>query len=1379
MSDPQLPSDHSANLRGLLLNPTAADDRALLEPPTPEELQAALPGYEVSKMVGRGGMGAVYLGRQISLDRKVAVKVLPPHLEGDDGNFVERFKNEARAMARLNHPGIVAVYDFGQTDAGLLYFVMEFVEGTDVQRMISQQKRLKSAHAHAITAHVCDALAYAHERGLIHRDIKPANIMLSQEGEVKVADFGLAKAMNTNATNLTQSGMVLGTLHYMAPESFILGAAVDHRADLYAVGVMLYQMLTGRVPSGVFELPSLQIPGLDPRFDDIITRAMREEREDRYQSAVEMRHDLDGMLTQPVPVKNMPPEAAATKVLPKAIHSNSLQKRHPAQAPEQESFKLAKKSTVLGWVLATLLLLAGCGAYLWLTGVRVTFDEETTPAPLPPVVVQPPKTSMPELEPEPKAAEVKIASVPPSTKPASTPPKPSVPQTPPAQPQGNVIDLLALPDVAKGALSGQWALAGTALEVRAESTDSRSYDLVFPWSVRTLDEYDFEISFTLTASAVGAITMHLPTTRRRVLYYLQSYPSSKIQYGFNGLDGKRILDNPAASSALDLPLRPGIRHSAKVEVRSGSLRAFMNGKKIVDWSGDLRRFAGDENFKYDQRSPALGVYGGGVIFHKAVITERATQPAAAVAQTPPPVAPATLDFPEYQQLLQTHATDWQQHVRQPYDDSMALLSSQFIQALERGMITSDPKKKGAFADELQRFKAAAQPPPASGDADPFLPAQIPQFRQAFRLQAARLQQARDLAAAGVTKEFLDALDALEKQQAASQQLGRAAGVKALHADLLAGKKAVAEVLIAKTPVVTTQPATAPSTTAAAQFTPPDGTLKTGGQLVFQDDFDSGVLSADWKQQNKAWYCVTGLLGTTEAYLKDAKDNGWGCWLGRDLPEYVRIEFDIDFVGRGAVMVCELYATPPKGAASPAGTGYKLMFGEKGAARPVIQRGMTPLVSGGLNTNPVTASASTIHHIAIQRVDGQTLEWFIDGRLHARARDGDPKRGGWLGFQYEDGMVLVDNVRVFDLDPRSQAAASAAPVAVTPPVTPATVTPAPTAPAITLSGALVLRQQREKDFDAVGDLAGMAAFAGQEATKRNTKRALLLVQVSTPGMADGRRTVCFAPQDVRLNKQGLGYAFLWSDKSTGVLNVVRPGYEIATEGFRTSGGRPTEVVVTLSPLTPARACIIRGQVRNPDKQPAAQVIVRLADWAVTRTDGLGRYFFQDVSPGTHLLRAESAQGEVETSIALQPGVNQEQNLQIEKADMLGLRWTLQTEPENPLLTGPGTVNGEAFLSGSFDVRRGTHTHDQSNDFSFFKTTGVLRCGHSDGINGLHLETLPFEQIHAINLGQVFEDHEYFQNGTAKNELLRPGHVFTLRSILHDCYAKLEITHVPAK
>jgi serine/threonine protein kinase len=271
-------------------------------PPTAEELGKLLPEYDIVKMLGRGGMGAVYMGRQISLDRPVAIKILSNTLDAADASFAERFKNEARAMGKLNHPGIVTVYAFGETAGGLLYIVMEYVEGTDVARMIAKSGRLHTDHAMAITAHVCDALAYAHERGIIHLDIKPANIMVGYDGNVKVADFGLAKVHGKSGETLglTQSGMAMGTLHYMAPEALMLGSAVDHRADIYAVGVMLYQMLTGKVPHGMFELPSLQVPGLDPRYDEIIAKAMREDRERRFQQITELRRDLDGILTQPV-----------------------------------------------------------------------------------------------------------------------------------------------------------------------------------------------------------------------------------------------------------------------------------------------------------------------------------------------------------------------------------------------------------------------------------------------------------------------------------------------------------------------------------------------------------------------------------------------------------------------------------------------------------------------------------------------------------------------------------------------------------------------------------------------------------------------------------------------------------------------------------------------------------------------------------------------------------------------------------------------------------------------------------------------------------------------------------------------------------------------
>ncbi len=257
--------------------------------------------YEIIRIIGQGGMGAVYEGRQISLDRRVAIKLLSPAaLDQTDGvDSVERFKNEARSMARMNHPGIVSVYDFGETSNDQFYLVMENVDGTDVAQMILSQGRLPDEHALSITAHVCDALQYAHSHGLIHRDIKPANILLNREGKVKIADFGLAKGIEPGATGLTRSNVTMGTPDFIAPEALIEGMTVDHRSDIYSVGVMLYNMLTGEIPRGAFKMPSVKT-GSDPRFDAIIQKAVQAEREDRYQTTQELRRDLDVILTIPM-----------------------------------------------------------------------------------------------------------------------------------------------------------------------------------------------------------------------------------------------------------------------------------------------------------------------------------------------------------------------------------------------------------------------------------------------------------------------------------------------------------------------------------------------------------------------------------------------------------------------------------------------------------------------------------------------------------------------------------------------------------------------------------------------------------------------------------------------------------------------------------------------------------------------------------------------------------------------------------------------------------------------------------------------------------------------------------------------------------------------
>jgi serine/threonine protein kinase len=281
------------------IEPTPTSPRARWVPPSPEDLRAQLTGYQVLELLGLGGMGAVYKGWQNSLDRPVAIKVLPPGLTEEDEQFAARFKHEAKTMARLSHPAIVSVHDYGETLDGLCYIVMEFVEGTDVQKMMADQGRLPPERALAVAMNVCDALVYAHEHGIIHRDIKPANVMVDAQGRVRVADFGLAKVADAGATLLTDTNVAVGSPGYIAPETLTMGLSVDARADLYATGVMLYAMLTGRVPQGRFEAASVRVPGLDPRFDAIVNRAMQEEREARYSSAAELRADLSTILTIP------------------------------------------------------------------------------------------------------------------------------------------------------------------------------------------------------------------------------------------------------------------------------------------------------------------------------------------------------------------------------------------------------------------------------------------------------------------------------------------------------------------------------------------------------------------------------------------------------------------------------------------------------------------------------------------------------------------------------------------------------------------------------------------------------------------------------------------------------------------------------------------------------------------------------------------------------------------------------------------------------------------------------------------------------------------------------------------------------------------------
>lgn len=273
------------------------DDKMLPETPlTPAELAGRVPGIEFAKLIGRGGMGAVYQGFQTDLNRQVAVKILPQSLSSDPV-FVQRFRREAEALARLDHRNIVTVFGSGVCD-GLCYIVMEYVEGTTLRDAMSAAA-VDPAAALQIVPQICDALAYAHQRGVVHRDIKPENILLGVGGKVKVVDFGLAKMSDDDRTHsmLTATGTRMGTLRYMAPEQ-LDGTTVDHRADVYSLGVVFYEMLTGQIPMGQFAMPS-EKSAVDPRIDDVVMRTLCREPSERYQNISDVEQELQSISDRP------------------------------------------------------------------------------------------------------------------------------------------------------------------------------------------------------------------------------------------------------------------------------------------------------------------------------------------------------------------------------------------------------------------------------------------------------------------------------------------------------------------------------------------------------------------------------------------------------------------------------------------------------------------------------------------------------------------------------------------------------------------------------------------------------------------------------------------------------------------------------------------------------------------------------------------------------------------------------------------------------------------------------------------------------------------------------------------------------------------------
>nr|MCW2728656.1 pknB [Aeromicrobium sp.] len=350
--------------------------------------------YELGGLLGRGGMADVRVGRDLRLGRTVAVKQLRGDLSADD-TFQARFRREAQSSAALNHPSIVAVYDTGESidkhGSHVPYIVMEYVEGQtlrDIMRGAENGRKILPERALSITADILSALDYSHRSGIIHRDIKPANVMLTPSGQVKVMDFGIARAIADTSSAMTQTAAVIGTAQYLSPEQ-ARGETVDARSDIYSTGCLLYELLTGRPPfigdspvSVAYQHvreearpPSQLNPDVSQAIDHIVAKALAKRVEDRYESAADMRKDIERVLAghhvdAPAPATTIVPGATA---LAPAVAAAGVGTRRADPELEEEQDGSGK-----WWAIGALaaVLIAAILGVMWFTGA---FDSDDPP----------------------------------------------------------------------------------------------------------------------------------------------------------------------------------------------------------------------------------------------------------------------------------------------------------------------------------------------------------------------------------------------------------------------------------------------------------------------------------------------------------------------------------------------------------------------------------------------------------------------------------------------------------------------------------------------------------------------------------------------------------------------------------------------------------------------------------------------------------------------------------------------------------------------------------------------------------------------------------------------------------------------------------------
>jgi tRNA A-37 threonylcarbamoyl transferase component Bud32 len=372
--------------------------------------------YQIINKVGQGGMATVYKAYQPSMDRNVAIKVLPGQL-AESKEFVTRFQQEARIIARLEHPHILPVFDYGE-DNGITYFVMRYLDAGTLKDKMESHRPLPLDVVDHLYTQLADALGYAHARGIVHRDLKPANALVDQDGNIFLTDFGIAKLLASASPRLTQTDAIMGTPAYISPEQAQAGP-VDQRSDIYSLGIILYEMVTGRVPytadtplavilkqvSDPLPLPSLIKPDIPPVIEQVLLKALAKNPNDRFASTAEFVAAWKRALKD---VESVKPQEATKVTVPPVVNSTPpIVQTYPTQARAATTTQTQTRSTtgrtttglVIGCIAILCLALAAGGAFVFATGMLNPAPTATRVPPtathIPPTPVPPTKTAVP------------------------------------------------------------------------------------------------------------------------------------------------------------------------------------------------------------------------------------------------------------------------------------------------------------------------------------------------------------------------------------------------------------------------------------------------------------------------------------------------------------------------------------------------------------------------------------------------------------------------------------------------------------------------------------------------------------------------------------------------------------------------------------------------------------------------------------------------------------------------------------------------------------------------------------------------------------------------------------------------------------------------